>query len=35
MKMNPLKEVITSNEERRKRDVLDESGEWAIVSPMN
>ena len=33
--MNPLKEVITSNEMRRRRYVLYESGKGAVVSPMN
>ena len=35
MRMNLLKEVITSNEIRRGRYVLDEGREWAVVCPMN
>ena len=33
--MNPLKEMVTSNENRRRGYVLDEEGEGAIISPMN
>ena len=33
--MNPLKEVITSNENRRSGNVLYEEGEGAVIGPMN
>ena len=35
MRMNPLKEVITSNEIRRRGYIIREGGERAVVSPMN
>ena len=33
--MNPLKEMVTSNENRRGRNVLDEEGERAIIGSMD
>ena len=33
--MNPLKEMVTSNENRRGWNVLDEEGERAIVGSMD
>ena len=35
MRMNPLKEVITSNEIRRRRYVVDEHGEGVVVNLVN
>ena len=33
--MNPLKEMVTSNENRRSGYVLNEKGEGTVIGPMN
>ena len=33
--MNPLKEMVTSNKNRRGWYVLNEKGEGAVIGPMN
>ena len=35
MTMNPLKEMVTSNENRRSGYVLNEKGEGSVIGPMN